>query len=141
MWNMNEIVGSHDILLVTLDTLRYDVAVDCLELGRTPALAKHLPFGRWEKRHTPGSFTYSAHHAFFAGFLPTPASPGPHARLFAAHFPGSETTGPGTFVYNAPTLVEGLRDAGYFTACLGGVGFFTKQSALGRVLPEMFEES
>src|SRR4029078_6907239 len=107
MGNMNEIVGSHDILFVTLDTLRYDVAMDCLESGRTPTLAKHLLSQRWEKRHTPGSFTYSAHQAFFAGFLPTPVSSGPHARLFAARFTGSETTTPETFVYEAPTFIEG----------------------------------
>jgi len=43
-----------------------------------------LPASGWERRHSPASFTYAAHQAFFAGFLPTPASPGPHPRLFAA---------------------------------------------------------
>src|SRR5690606_22656125 len=58
-------IGSHDVLFVTLDTLRYDAAVRALEAGRTPGLASLLP-GGWERRHTPGSFTYAAHHAFFA---------------------------------------------------------------------------
>ncbi len=43
MLNTNLIMGSHDLLLVTLDTLRYDVAVDCLASGRTPNLASLLP--------------------------------------------------------------------------------------------------
>ena len=34
--DMNEIVGSHDLLLVTLDTLRYDVAEE-LTGGRAAA--------------------------------------------------------------------------------------------------------
>jgi hypothetical protein len=138
---MNKIVGAHGILLITLDTLRYDVAVGELEKGNTPNLAAALPGGKWEKRHSPGNFTYSAHQAFFAGFLPTPATPGLHSRLFAARFPGSETTANETFEFDAPDLVTGLRQAGYYTACIGGVGFFNKQSPLGSVMPDLFNES
>ncbi len=137
---MTAVVGSHDLALITLDTLRYDVAADLAAAGRTPNLARVLPGGVWERRHTPASFTYAAHHAFFAGFLPTPAGSGPHARLFAARFPGSETTADGTWVFDAPDLVAGLADAGYHTLCLGGVGFFNRRSALGSVLPGLFRE-
>ncbi len=52
-----ECVGSHDILLVTLDSLRYDVAATALAEGCTPNLARLLPGGTWERRHAPGSFT------------------------------------------------------------------------------------
>jgi hypothetical protein len=139
--DMNDIVGSHDLLLVTLDTLRYDVAAELAASGRTPNLARHLPGGRWAKRHAPGSFTYASHQAIFAGFLPTPATPGPHPRLFAASFPGSETTVDATFVYHAPDLVSGLAQAGYRTVCIGGVGFFSKQGPLGSVLPGLFHDA
>ncbi|MFI1505487.1 STM4013/SEN3800 family hydrolase [Streptomyces sp. NPDC020597] len=138
---MNDVVGSHDILLVTLDTLRYDVAAELAGAGRIPHLARRLPGGRWEERHAPGSFTYASHQAIFAGFLPTPAAPGPHPRLFAASFTGSETTAGGTFVYDTPDLVSGLAQAGYRTVCIGGVGFFNKQGPLGSVLPGLFHES
>jgi hypothetical protein len=138
---VRELIGSHDLLFVTLDTLRYDVAVECLESGRTPYLQKVLPDGVWERRHTPASFTYAAHHAFFAGFLPTPVTPGPHERLFAARFGGSETSGPTTYVFDAPDLPTGLAAAGYHTVCLGGVGFFNPAAPLGRVLPGLFAES
>lgn len=138
---MNEIVGSHDLLLVTLDTLRYDVAQELAAAGRIPHLAAHLPAGGWERRHAPGSFTYASHQAIFAGFLPTPATPGPHPRLFAARFAGSETTADGTYVFDTPDLVSGLAAAGYRTVCIGGVGFFNQQAPLGSVLPGMFQES
>ncbi|REJ68209.1 MAG: metalloenzyme domain-containing protein [Planctomycetota bacterium] len=139
--DITKLIGTHDVLFITLDTLRHDVAVSCLEDGRIPFLASLLPQSKWEERHTPGSFTYSAHHAFFAGFLPTPTTPGPHPRMFAAEFPGSETTNSTTFVYDAPTWVEGLRQADYHTICIGGVGFFNRMTALGRVLPDLFDES
>ena len=140
--DMRTIVGSHDILLVTLDTLRHDVAVELAAAGRTPNLSAILPGGGWERRHAPGSFTYAAHQAILAGFLPTPAEPGgPHPRLFAASFAGSESTASTTFVYDTPDLVSGLAAVGYRTVCIGGVGFFNKQGALGSVLPGLFQES
>jgi hypothetical protein len=135
------LVGTHDMLFVTLDALRFDVAAGALSAGRTPALAAVLPPGGWERRHSPGSFTFAAHAAFFAGFLPTPARPGRHPRLFALRFPGSETTGPETTVFDAPDLVAGFRGRGYHTVCVGGVGFFNKQTPLGSVLPGLFDES
>lgn len=138
---MNRVVGSHDLALVTLDTLRFDVAQDALARGLTPNLARLLPPSGWEERHSPGSFTYAAHTAFFAGFLPTPARPGRHGRLFSMRFPGSETTTSSTCVLDAPDLVTGLAGRGYHTVCIGGVGFFNKRSPLGAVLPGLFAES
>jgi arylsulfatase A-like enzyme len=135
------LIGTHDVVLVTLDTLRYDVASEELAQGRTPSLAQVLPGGVWERRHTSGTFTYAAHHAFFAGFLPAPATPGKQTRLFAARFEGSETTGPDTWTFEAADLPTALAEAGYRTICIGGVGFFNKRTPLGRVLPSLFQES
>jgi Sulfatase len=100
-----------------------------------------LPGGAWEKRHSPATFTFAAHAAFFTGFLPTPVAPGKHPRPFAVAFPGSETTTAETAVFDAPDLIAGFRGRGYHTACVGGVGFFNKLSPLGAVLPGMFDES
>jgi hypothetical protein len=141
MLDVNTLVGTHDILFITLDTLRFDVAEQCFSQGRLPTLARYLPSDGWQRRHTPGSFTFAAHQAFFAGFLPTPPTPGPHPRLFAARFEGSETTTSATFVYDSPTWIQALRAQGYYTVCIGGVGFFNKQTALGSVLPGYFETS
>jgi membrane-anchored protein YejM (alkaline phosphatase superfamily) len=138
---MKEIVGTHNIVFMTLDTLRYDVAKKLFHAGETPNFAK-LMRGPWEERHTPGTFTYAAHHAFFCGFLPTPASPGPkETRLFASRFSGSETSGPETFLFDEPDLVTALRKLNYYTICVGGVGFFNKQTAISRVFPDLFHSS
>ena len=141
MLNARELIGTHDVLFVTLDALRYDVACSTLAQGRTPNLAAVLPGGRWEERHSPGNFTFAAHHAFFAGYLPTPARPGNHPRLLAARFDGSETTTEHTFVFDAPDIVRGLAGLSYHTVCVGGVGFFNKRNPLGNVLPGLFAES
>ncbi|UXI69457.1 STM4013/SEN3800 family hydrolase [Tahibacter amnicola] len=140
--DMNQIVGSHDIVLLTLDTLRYDVAQQEFLAGRLPHLGAFLPADGWEKRHTPGSFTYAAHRAFFAGFLPTPAEPGLHPRLFALYFPGSETTHEHTAVFHSgDNIAAALAHLGYHTVCIGGVGFFNPYTPLGRDLPGLFDEA
>lgn len=139
---MHDIVGHTNILLLTLDCLRLDVAQRCLEEERTPCLQKLLPAQGWQPRETPGTFTLPAHLAFFHGFLPTPLTPGPHLRLFALEFEGSETIGPRTFVFeDVPHIVMGFRRLGYRTLCIGGVGFFNKRNPLGNLLPSFFEES
>lgn len=139
--NMNAIVGSHDVLFLVLDTLRHDIAVEEWRAGRTPNLARVLPATGWEERHSPGSFTFAAHQAFFAGFLPTPARPGRHPRPFSIRFGGSETTTGDTCVFDAPDLVHGFSSRGYRTICIGGVGFFNPENPLGRVLPAYFDEA
>ena len=71
--DMNRVVGTHDILMLCFDTLRYDVSKAEEAAGGTPVLNSHG--GLWEKRHAPGNFTYPSHFAIFAGFLPSPAEP------------------------------------------------------------------
>ncbi len=141
MLDMNALIGRADLALITLDTLRYDVAQRLHTDGLTPHLSALLGPEGWQRRHSPGSFTYAAHHAFFAGFLPTPAIPGRHPRLFAASFGGSETTSPDTFVFEQADLIAALRARGYHTICIGGVGFFNMQTAVGCVLPGLFDEA
>jgi hypothetical protein len=44
-------------------------------------------------------------------------------------------------VFDAPDVVAGFRGRGYHTVCVGGVGFFNKQTPLGCALPGLFDES
>jgi hypothetical protein len=138
---MKHLIGNADILLVTLDTLRFDAAQQAWQEGRLTTLAPYLGKRGWEKRHTPASFTYAAHHAFFSGFLPTPLGSGPHPRLFAPEFAGSLTTVESTFVFQEATLPQALAARDYHTICIGGTGFFNQQNELARVFPGFFAEA
>jgi membrane-anchored protein YejM (alkaline phosphatase superfamily) len=139
--NFNHLVGNHNILFIVLDTLRYDVACTALSRNLTPVIANYLAEKKWGKRHSPATFTYPAHHAFFAGFLPTPARSKMHPRLFAPEFIGSETTCETTWLFKQANVVEALAAHDYHTSCIGGVGFFNKQNAIGSVFPNLFAES
>lgn len=140
MSRFRETIGARDVLLLTLDALRYDVAVAALAGGHTPNLARLLPNG-WERRHAPGTFTLPAHEAIFAGFFPTPPGPGPHPRPVAVRFPGSRTIDRDTLVLDGACLVRGYAAAGYRTICFGGTGFFDPSSALGASLVGRFHEA
>ncbi|PVZ82483.1 metalloenzyme domain-containing protein [Serratia sp. S1B] len=138
---MKDLIGSHDILFITLDSLRFDVAQQAHNAGETPQISRYLPTQGWQKRHAPGTFTYPSHQAFFAGFLPTPCEPGKHHRLFAAQFSGSTTTHATTFTFDEADLPAALSARGYRTVCIGGVGFFNMRPPLGTQFPALFQEA
>jgi hypothetical protein len=125
--------GRRDVVLLTLDALRYDVAV----AAQTPVLAGLV--GAWERRHSPATFTLPAHEAIFAGFFPTPVDRPDAVRPIAMRFPGSRSTGPATLVLNAPCLVRGYAAAGYRTICVGGTGFFDPTHPIGAALTARFD--
>lgn len=140
--DMEQVVGRCDILFVCLDTLRYDAAIAEEKGGGTPILNR---YGAWEKRQAPGNFTYPSHHAIFSGFLPSKDEARSIAEQEMLFFPRSMGMGKsiprGSYGFDASNLVEGLHGDGYDTWCVGGVAFFDKRSAMGRVFPSFFEKS
>lgn len=140
--NANDVVGTQDIVWIVLDSLRFDVAQQALARGHTPFLQSLLPNEQWQKRQTMGSFTLPAHQAFFAGYLPVPVpKTADYQRLFACQFAGSSTTGERTWQTSEANIIAGLHAVGYYSLCIGGVGFFNKANALGCVLADYFRES
>lgn len=141
-FNMKEqIAQSANVLFLVLDALRYDAAQDLFLEGKLPNFSKYLPATGWEKRYTPASFTFPAHQAFFAGFLPTKIDQEVTPRSFAADFKGSKSTTEQTFRFQEADIVTALGNRGYATACIGGVGFFSKRTAVAEVLPNLFKDS
>ena len=134
--DMNAVVGTHDLLFVTLDTLRYDVAAELAAAGRTPNLARVLPGGalgaaahpgELHLRRAPRVLRRLPAHAGHARAAPAAVrGPVPRQRDRPAPAPGSSTR---------RTSSTGLAAAGYHTVCVGGVGFFNQRTPLGRVLP------
>lgn len=136
-----ELIGTHDLIWITIDSLRYDVAQQQWRDGHTPTLASVLPAIGWQQRETPGTFTYPAHLAFLAGFLPTPPGGERAPRLLSGQFERAKGIRPETWVFEEPTVPDALAALGYHTACLGGVSFFSGQGALGSTIPRLFAES
>lgn len=140
--DMNQIVGTHHILFVCLDTLRYDVAYKEQETNGTPILNR---YGKWRKCQAPGNFTYPSHQAMFAGFFPIDAEITDmknREKLFFSEDIGMGRKAPeGAFHFYGSNIVQGLEKVGYDTYCIGGVSFFDKRTAIGKVMPSYFRHS
>lgn len=140
--DMTQVVGNFDILMICLDTLRYDAAVREEAAETTPVLNQ---YGPWQKCQAPGNFTWPSHHAMFAGFLPLRYDAKKMAdreRLFCSSDTRSGKKAPeGAYVFSGGTIMEGIAKEGYETWCIGGVSFFDKRSELGKVFPGYFQKS
>jgi Sulfatase len=137
---MAQLVGTHNVVWIILDSLRLDVAEHAHLSGQTPTLSALFPLG-WEHRHAPGTFTLPSHIAMFAGFLPTPAADPNAPVMVSGRTPGREAVTPSTFVFDEASFPEALRGRGYRTVCIGGVGFFSSRNAISSQLPALFAES
>ncbi len=140
--DMNKLVGTHHILFLCLDALRYDAAIDEELKGHTPVLNQ---YAKWQPYQATGNFTYPAHQAIFSGFFPCPIDAKNHRERRQLFFPQNAGTGrlapEGAYAFKESNIVKALSNAGYHTCCIGGVSFFDKRSGLGRVMPEYFKKS
>ena len=140
--DMNKIVGSHDVLFICLDTLRYDVAYKEQEEDGTPVLNR---YGKWRKCQAPGNFTYPSHQAMFAGFLPIDAEITDMKKreklFFSADIGMGRIPPKGAFNFKGANIIKGFEEEGYDTYCIGGVSFFDKRTDIGKVMPSYFKYS
>ncbi|MGI5180170.1 sulfatase-like hydrolase/transferase [Dactylosporangium sp. CA-152071] len=127
----------HDVVLVTLDSCRYDTAV----AAQTPNLDR---LSRLLRAETSGTYTLPAHTAFFTGNLPRPLEGGyplgPHTvaaiwRSMAAR-PTSRTVG---IDFNGRTLMDHYRASGFTVIGAGGVTFFDPAEP-NNCLPGLFDQ-
>ncbi|SIO89478.1 sulfatase-like hydrolase/transferase [Nocardiopsis sp. JB363] len=133
----NSDLADRSVVLVTLDSCRYDVAAS----ARTPNLARLGPLLRAE---SAGTYTLPAHAALFNGYLPRPVS-GPFtlggrvvdaiwrsaaARPFKRH---------SAIPFGGPTLMDHYSQKGYRVLGAGGVTFFNASDPANS-LPSLFPE-
>ncbi|GAA4936151.1 STM4013/SEN3800 family hydrolase [Streptomonospora halophila] len=134
---MDADLATRDVVLVTLDSCRYDTARG----AHLPALSALGPLQRAE---SPGTFTLPAHAAMFTGFLPRPVE---------GHFEiGGQRLGSiwrsaaararpldGGIAFRAPSLMDHYADQSYRVLGAGGVTFFDPTNPCNS-LPTRFSE-
>lgn len=127
------------MLLITLDSCRYDTFVS--------ALADNLKsIGPLHRAHAPANFTFASHNAIFTGVTPgvaaerKPLVNPKWGRIF--RLAGGDLAGKGgaLFVLDGWNIIEGFKRRGYATFGSGGVGWFDDTTKPGRVLSRDFEE-
>lgn len=117
-----------NFLLLTLDSCRYDAFCD----ARTPCLDR---FGPWLAAQSPASYTYAAHHSFFAGIFPNASEPIPYHNRFTRQLiglveVGEEPVKKSTYftVVSERDAVDGMRQAGFQTVGSGAMNWFRQSS-------------
>lgn len=118
-------LARHDVVLVTLDSLRFDTAAE----AEVPHLAALGPLRR---ASSYGSFTLPSHAAIFGGFLPNVTEEPQWDfysrerrqlwRLSRARHQARPRT---STLLRGDTIVEGFAAAGYRTVGAGGVRWFS----------------
>lgn len=117
-----------NFLLITMDSCRYDVFCD----AQTPILDS---FGPWHPAQSPASYTYAAHHSFFAGILPNASEPVPYYNRFTRQLlglveVGEEPVKKSTYftVVSNRDAIDGIRHAGFQTVGTGAMNWFRQSS-------------
>lgn len=136
-------VTAGSILLLTLDSCRYDTFAALYAAGGIPHLGNIGPLHR---AHAPSYFTYGSHASFWMGFTPGVAGCSdpllnPKAgKLFRMAFTGhSGSDRIHGFRLEGANVIEGFRRQGYRTIGSGAVDWFNTTTATGSVLAAPFE--
>ncbi len=142
--DMNRVVGTHDILMLCFDTLRYDVSKAEEAAGGTPVFEQSRRFvGRKGTRREilltrlilPSLQDFCLHRQ---SLIPCVAVNG----CFSPCRQGRGVSRPKAVIpFTEATFVQSLANKGYETICIGGVNFFSKRNELGRVFPSYFTKS
>ncbi|MDE3725281.1 hypothetical protein PWG71_28205 [Nocardiopsis sp. N85] len=130
-------LAQRSVILVTLDSCRYDVAVQ----AHTPNLDRLGPLVRAE---SPGTYTLPAHAGLFNGFLPRPVSGpfsinGRHWNMIWRSGAARSTERRVAVPFEGSTLMEHYEHKGYRVVGAGGVTFFDSSDPANS-LPALFPE-
>ena len=130
------------VLLLSLDSCRYDTFLEAHQAGGIPHLSAIAPLHR---AMAPSYFTYGSHAAFWMGFTPGvvgTAEPllNPKAgKLFRMAFAPQAGSHDQGFLLQGGNIVEGFRRLGYPTIGTGAVDWFNTATETGSVLAAPFE--
>lgn len=131
--------SSRSVLLITLDSCRYDTFLD----AEAP---NFRGVGALHRALAPSHFTYGSHCSIFVGFTPGIASVevpflnpkfGKLFKLAGPAFPGKGREG---FALEGRSIMEGFRREGYVVLGSGAVEWFNPFSPTGRLLTSDFDE-
>ena len=130
------------VLLLSLDSCRYDTFLKAHQAGGIPHLSAIAPLHR---AMAPSYFTYGSHAAFWMGFTPGvvgTAEPllNPKAgKLFRMAYAPQAGNNDQGFLLQGSNIVEGFRRLGYRTIGTGAVDWFNTDTETGSVLAAPFE--
>ncbi|MCI5148405.1 MAG: hypothetical protein D3916_03245 [Candidatus Electrothrix sp. MAN1_4] len=139
----NDLNQQINIAVVTLDSLRYDIAIEA-HTPQLDAILNDIQAGSWRRVYSRGEFTLPSHFcAFHSGHLPSNNGPEPiynhwEQAAFRVHLPWSESKNTLYKLPIAPNIVKGFELSGSKTVGVGGVGWFDTRSRTTSLWKEQF---
>ncbi len=137
---------SKNILLITLDSLRYDTAM----LANTPnfdQLFEQTGLHNWRKSYSQSTFTLASHISMFhAGLLPEDKhsyEPLINRKVLGTFRPTLQWNRNQRVAFptqDAPNIVKGFSNLGYHTIGIGGVGWFNTKFQSSSLWHYYFDE-
>ncbi len=136
---------THNVLLVTLDSLRFDVAM----AADTPQLYqwfhRYGTHRRWVLTYAPATYTLPSHASMFIpGIFPENRELSGYYNRYSQSMIRTrsvEARGAREGVnFNAPSIVQGFHQQGFRTLGVGGVGWFNTATATAHHLTDLFAE-
>jgi hypothetical protein len=125
--NVTELIDyDHNVLFITLDSCRWDT----YKLAKTPNLDR---IGKAKPAQTHASFTLPAHHAFFAGHIPSTGKDEDFYSRSGAYLWRLNGATPnkkkiGVFL-KGDSVIDGYRKKGHKIKGFAGVSIFSKENA------------
>lgn len=129
----------HSILLITLDSCRFD----SFEVALAPNMKSVGPLHR---AMAPANFTFGSHASIFVGFTPgVPNAAIPYvnpkfAKIFRLESGGFAGHHSPFFSLQGRNIIEGFRNEGFLAFGSGAVGWFDPATETGAVLGSSFDE-
>ena len=134
---------TEDVLIITLDSCRYDTFKYLHEKNLIPNL-KNL--GRLHKAKSPSHFTYGSHAAFWMGFTPgvattkTPYLNPKAGKIFRMSHNSLPANEQDCFILRGKNIIEGFNNENYLTIGSGAVEWFNPSTETGAILSSSFNK-
>ena len=131
-----------DVLIITLDSCRYDTFKHLFDKNLIPNLKS---VGQLYRAQAPSHFTYGSHASFWMGFTPGIANTrkpylNPKAgKLFRMSHSGLPTNNQDCFTLIGKNIVDGFNNQNYTTIGTGAVEWFNPSTETGAVLGSDFK--
>lgn len=131
-------VSPHSVLLITLDSCRYDTFAE----ADAPCLKS---LGTLHRAMAPSYFTYASHAAMFVGF--TPGITEQHepwinpkvSKIFKIAGVGFSAKASDRFQLAGKNIIDGFKRKGYLTLGTGAVNWFNPETETGKLLSGDFD--
>ena len=134
---------TEDVLIITLDSCRYDTFKYLHEKNLIPNL-KNL--GRLHKAKSPSHFTYGSHAAFWMGFTPgvattkTPYLNPKAGKIFRMSHNSLPANEQDCFILRGKNIIEGFNNENYLTIGSGAVEWFNPSTETVSILSSSFNK-